>query len=251
MVWSFSRLHSYETCPYGFYKRYIEGEPGESNFYAANGKLMHSIFEKILKKEINLQEAVDFYIEEFEYIGEPVKDSIREKCFEDCLNYLCEMDLEWLSEYEVVGIEKEVFFKIGGCNFRAFIDVILKNKNSNEIIIMDHKSSSGNIFKKNGDVLKNMVDQFGAYKHQLYIYAEAYRSFSGSYPEHLWLHHFRDMGKLTKLKFCKDDLNESLNWVKNLIRDIKKDSKFVEKKSYMMCAMLCNFRNNCEYSKED
>jgi len=57
MVFSFSRLHLYEKCPYAFYKRYIEGEEGEGNFYADNGSILHDIFKRLLLKEITLNEA--------------------------------------------------------------------------------------------------------------------------------------------------------------------------------------------------
>lgn len=34
MIWSFSRLHLYEVCPYAFYLKYILKMLGVSNFYA-------------------------------------------------------------------------------------------------------------------------------------------------------------------------------------------------------------------------
>lgn len=48
-VFSFSRLNLYETCPYRFYKRYVEGIEEPETYPLALGKGVHKAVEKKLK----------------------------------------------------------------------------------------------------------------------------------------------------------------------------------------------------------
>ena len=92
MVWSFSRLHSYEQCPYSFYMRYIEGNHGESNFYAENGKICHEILQSLADGTLELSDAPSRYYDDFECIVEEVSQKIMDSTFETCMDYFCEVD---------------------------------------------------------------------------------------------------------------------------------------------------------------
>lgn len=248
MTWSFSRLHTWEVCPYSFYLKYIEEREGEQNFYAANGKLMHEVFEKLLNKEISLDECTEYYAENFDYIDEYVKDSIRENTFEKCINYLCDTQ-ELNSDYEVLGIEQKLDFKIGKYNFVGYADLILRDIKNNEVILVDHKQAS-HFLKKDGTPLKNQLDNYNAYKHQMYIYCKGIKDCLGIEVNKLCWHHFKDDGQLTVIPFNQEEYDETIEWTVNTIEKIKKDKSFEANKQFMMCYQLCDYRNDCEYKEE-
>ena len=103
MIYSYSRLSQYENCPYAWYLRYIEGEEGESNYWAENGLIVHKILEQIANREVSLEEAPFLYSDYYDLgIDHPVKDTTMDKCFSDCLNFFAEYGFEYLDEYEVV-----------------------------------------------------------------------------------------------------------------------------------------------------
>ena len=60
MVWSFSRLNSFKTCPYEWYLQYIEGISGEDNFYAEFGSYCHKILEKYVRLRLNILNVRSF-----------------------------------------------------------------------------------------------------------------------------------------------------------------------------------------------
>ena len=52
--YSFSKLSSWWTCPYGYFLRYIEHKAGIGNAFASYGTLVHEIMEKYAKGEVEL-----------------------------------------------------------------------------------------------------------------------------------------------------------------------------------------------------
>lgn len=254
MVFSFSRIHCYETCPYQFYKKYIEGDRSEeSNYYADNGKLMHTIFEQLLKKKITLDEAVVMYEDEYadiDFCYDDVRQKIKDQCYESCMEYLTTVDEFDFSPYEILGIEKKVKFNIGPHKFIGIIDLLLRDKASQEIIILDHKSSTGKIFKKDGSILKSQAENFTSYKRQLYLYATGVEDEFGVFPTFLVWHHFRENGALTKIRFDQQEYDETIKWAADLIDRLYSDEEFEPTQSYMPCHVLCGYRNSCEYLDE-
>ena len=251
MIWSFSRLHLYEQCPYAFYLKYIEGREDEQNFYAENGSAMHSTFEGLLNHELTLEDAPGYYMEQFECIdSDGISDNTRENIFGKCLNYLCSVDSGFEEKYEILGVELKCSFKVGRKEFRGFIDLLMRNRKTNEIIVLDHKSAD-HFLKKNGEPLKNREDDFKAYKHQMYLYCKGVYEQYKQFPSKIMWHHFKDDGKLTVIDFNMSDYEETIQWAKDLVKQIYKDKDFAEMKSYMMCKQLCGFRNNCDYKDEE
>lgn len=251
MTFSFSREHVWEQCPYAFYCKYIEERDGESNFYAANGKIMHSIFERLLKKEITIEDAPKIYSDEFALIHETTRESTMEKTFDKCIDYLCTVDPIDESQYEIIGVELKLNFKIGKYNFVGYADCVLREIVTGRIILVDHKSADG-FFKKDGITpLKNQIDNYEAYKHQMYIYCKGLKDCFGYDVDTIIWHHFKQNGKLSIIEFNKSEYEGTLRWAVETIEEIKKDKKFDCNKSYMMCYQLCDFRNDCEYKEEE
>ena len=250
MTWSFSRLNLYETCPYAFYQKYIEEALGEDNYFAENGSLMHETIMKVLKGELELQDAPAYYIDEYENIYSKTKVSTMENTFNKCLDYLCTTDGLDTKRYEIIWVEEKISFRISKYIFTGYPDLVLRDKTNDEIILVDHKSSDY-FFKKDGTVLKNQLESFNTYKHQMYLYCKWVYERFGKFPSKLVWNHFKDGGKLSIIPFNKDDYEETLDWAIKTIKKIYKDNKFKENKSYMHCYVLCEFRYDCEYKNEE
>lgn len=251
MRWSFSRIALFEHCKYAFYLKYIlnddEAYLDENNYYAEVGSFVHSILEKILKNELSVDKAPEYYLEHFDdNVFYTVKPSTMEKTYETCADYFAELDLDWLKDYEIIGVEKKVETKICGYDFLGFIDLLLLDKKTGNIIIVDHKSSAYP-FKKDGKtVLKKAEENFESYKRQMYLYANAVYQEYGVYPTELWWNHFKD-GKIAKIKFNSDDYYSSLQWFQDTIKRIREEEDFEGNLDFFYCKELCNYRNCCEY----
>src|SRR5574344_379288 len=128
MTFSFSRLNLFEQCKFAFYIKYIEKRNGIGNFFAENGGLMHKIGELLAKHELPLQDAPTYYIDHYEDICYQTKQSTMDNTFDKCLDFLCETDGIDENKYEILGVEKEVHFKIGKYDFVGYIDLLLRNK---------------------------------------------------------------------------------------------------------------------------
>lgn len=252
MTYSFSRLNSYEQCPYQFYNKYIEESEGEENFYAQAGSLMHEILANVLNNEMSVEEATDYFVENFDlncYMEIP--ERIRDSTFEKCINYLTafdridESDLwKTLSPVKVIGVEEEVRFKIGEWDFIGFIDLLVEDKEGN-LIVVDHKSTAYPV-GKSGKILKSAEKTFLDHKRQEYLYSIAVKDKYGKYPTKLAWNHFKD-GKTHVIDFDKKDLGEAVLWVTETINKINKDEGFLPNIEFFFCKNLCEFRSTCEY----
>lgn len=249
MVWSYSRIHLYEQCPYAFYLKYIEKVDGVDNFWAENGSAVHLTLEKLFNGELTRNDAPVFYIDQFENICSKAKQATMDHVFTSCLDFLCEFDFDLFEDYEILGVEKESRFDIGKYHFRGYIDLLLRDKKTGEITVFDHKSSAYPFRKDGSGVLKSCREHFEAYQHQMYLYCKPVIEEYGVYPSKIaWLH-FKDQ-KIASIAFNMDDYSKSLQWAVNTIAQIYGDERFEARDSFMMCGRLCDYREgDCEYKK--
>lgn len=250
MTFSFSRLHAYEQCGYAFYLRYIEGRIPESNFYAANGKCMHEVLANVFSGITPIEQCAYDYANRFEEILETTKQSIMDNTFEKCMNYLCSLEPIDEKKYEVLSVEEKLSFNIGKFRFVGYADLVLRDRQNGEVILVDHKQAN-HFLKKDGTPLKNQSENFFAYKHQMYLYCKGIKDCMGLNVSRIVWNHYKDDGALTIIPYVQEDYDESMAWALDCIGRIKKDKRFGCKKSYILCSLLCDFRNDCEYLNDD
>ena len=243
MMWSYSRLTAYEHCPYSWYLRYIEGKDGGGSFYAENGKAMHKVFDELVSGKLDIADAPLRYSDLFDEITITTKKDIMDKTFDACVNYLCDLNGDILSDC-VSASEVYITWLVGSHLFQGYIDLIIRNNNG-DMIIIDHKSSSP-FLKKDGKPYASTKEQFETYKKQMYLYAEAVHQNYGIYPKKLIFHHFKDMGKLTVIDFDESEKDKAVEWAKGVIEKIYKDEEFLPIIKTGFCYRLCNYRDNCE-----
>lgn len=254
MTWSYSRVTSYDHCPYLFYLRYILADDKqylpEGNFYTESGSYVHSVLEKIFKGELNVDDASKYFVDHYdENVFYMTRENVMEKNFESCADYFANINLDWLKDYEILGVEKLVNIKIEKYSFVGFIDLLLRDKKSKEIYVIDHKSSAYP-FKKDGKtVLKRSEEDFHKYQKQMYLYCKAVYDEYGEYPKWIAWNHFKDQ-KIAKIPFVKNDYDKAISWFIDTIHRIENDEEFGANIEYFYCTQLCEFRNSCEYIME-
>lgn len=254
---SFSKLKCYEDCPYAYYLGYHLDDDDrenfgyikEGNYYAENGSLVHSILERYFKGEISIDDMPEIYLEEYDDICYKVSQSTMDKTFEACMEYFTEEDFSWLDGWEIVGVELKVEMEVRGYHWIGFIDLLLKNKETGELWIVDHKSSDYP-FKRDGTVAAKSKEHFESYKIQMYLYANAVKKLYGKYPTLISWNHFKKNKRAT-IPFVESEYKKAMTWFIRTVHKIEKEEKFEPKKSYIHCGQLCDFRNCCEYRKED
>lgn len=250
MCWSFSRLSSYHQCPYSFYLKYILCNKGEVNFFSQYGSLMHTILEKYEKGELSLFDISQYYIDNFCEVvtcdAPPNKYvDIKQSYYDKGLDYLDNIDLI-LDNYEILGIEKEVKFNIGGYEMIGYIDLLLRDKETGDIIVLDHKSGSVK-FKKNGEICSSEKEHVLGFKRQLYLYSIAVIEEYGVKPKYLRWNLFKDRNWLT-YEFNDDEFEEAKKWAENTVKSIENETAWLPNPSEYFCHNICDMRNcACEY----
>lgn len=262
MRWSFSRLNSFDTCHYEWHKVYIECEDKDSSAMAQFGSLMHTILEKYAKGELDLFDLNDYYEEHFNeevtYDFPPNKYvDLRDKYYQQGLDYLDNINLDF-DRYEILGVEKKVLFSIGGYECIGFIDLLLRDKNTGEIIIEDHKSASIGILKS-GKIAKKDQEHFESFKKQLYLYSKPILEEYGSVDKLKW-NLFKEQ-KFIEIPFNQDEYEESIKWAEDTIKRIESETEWGINKELVKakqenkyppfyCMNLCSMRFHCPYKYE-
>lgn len=251
MIWSYSRLTSFENCKYEFYLNYIlrdfDNYPREDNYYAEVGSYVHKILEMIFNKELALDEAAEYYVKNFDdNVFSETYASTMEKTFEACADYFAEVDFDWLNDYEILGVEKEVKFEINGYKFVGYIDLLLRDKRDGKIVVVDNKSTEYP-FKTNGKLYARAKKSFDKYKKQMYLYCHAIKGEYGEFPKEITWNHFKDGGRLATIPFDEKEYNQTIDWLLKTIGEIEKEEDYEPSMNFFYCKNLCSFRGSCEY----
>lgn len=249
MTWSFSRLNSYYNCSYEWRLHYLECNKSENGFFGEYGSLIHTILEKYAKGELSLFDLNQYYEEHFNecipHDAPPNKYvDIRQSYYDKGIEYLNNIDL-YLEKYEILGVEKEVNFRIGDKDFVGYIDLLVRDKETNEIVIIDHKSASIKILK-NGNISKSDQQHFLEFKRQLYLYSIPIIKEYGSVSKLKW-NMFKDQ-KWIEIPWKREEFDEAIQWAKDTLDLIEKEVLWLPNPDYYYCHYLCGQRNNaCEY----
>lgn len=249
MTWSFSRLNSFYNCPYEFFLHYIQCNKSENGFFGEYGTLIHTILEKYAKGELSLFELNQYYEEHFNecipHNAPPNKCvDIRQSYYDKGMEYLDNIDL-YLENYEILGVEKKVNFKIKDKDFVGYIDLLVRDKETNEIIIIDHKSASIKILK-NGSISKPDRRHFLEFKRQLYLYSIPIIKEYGSVSKLKW-NMFKEQ-KWIEVSWKQEEYDEAVQWAEDTLELIERETLWLPNPDYYYCHYLCGQRNNaCEY----
>lgn len=251
--WSYSRATCFGHCKYEFYLNYIINDDekylSEGNYYAEIGSYVHGILEKIFKGELKVEDALQYYLDNYkDNVFYKVKQSTMDKTYALLADYFAELDISWIEDYEIIGVELKTEFKLDNYDFIGYIDLLLRDKRDGKIVVLDHKSTEYP-FKRNGELKKKSLHSFEQYKKQMYLYCYAVHQIYGEYPKEMTWNHFKDGGKFATIPFIKKEYDEVMQWFRDTLAIIEKEEEFKPSEDFFYCSTLCNFRKSCEYHK--
>ena len=258
MIWSFSRVNSYATCPKMFKLSYLQREiQKENNAFAEWGSFCHSILENYAKGNIDVYELKDHYEEKYEdnvTIQFPPSKyvDLNDSYYNNGKDYFTNFE-GFPDNWKIIAVEKEISINIEGYHFTGYIDLVVQDTTDGRYIVVDHKSKS----KFKDDAERNH------YAIQLYMYATwIYETFH-EYPKELIFNMFRARD-MVRIPFNEEDYHKSRKWLVDTIHSIEKDTSFKDKilidykkkkkplKQYrnndFFCCNLCSVRNYCRRS---
>lgn len=244
-VYSYSQLTAFDSCPFSVYLSKIERVPQIPNGFAEQGTLVHDLIDKWAKGEITAEALPSEF--KRRYPLEVVTDfpamleakGFGEKSYEQCLSYFENFDC--FEGYEIIGTETQFRTEIDGRPFQGIVDMVMRDKATDELIVLDHKSKSLSSFKKEEDEM---------YRQQL-IYSKYIYEKYGEYPAILMFNLFKSNVKMSR-PFTMDAYEATLEWAAKTIHAIE-DAELMDwletKTPDFFCQEICSCRNECPNSK--
>lgn len=249
MRWSFSRINSfYSNCKKAWKEQYIDCAPTINSFDGQVGSVAHSTFEAFFKGEITEFDMSSYFTELYKKevtmaCPYPSGDTKYEKILDYFNNFTFDFD-----KYEILGVEKRVDFKVGDYDCVGFIDLLYRNKETGEITLMDHKSSTIKTLR-NGKISKSDQEHFLAFCRQQYLYSKVVMEEYGRVDYLKW-NMFKD-GTEIEIPWKEDEYKDTFEWALNTIVAIENETEYPPNPNWYYCSNLCGVRSNgtCPYKR--
>jgi len=244
---SFSKLTTYENCPYEWLLHYKFGERGSDNAFARAGSVAHELIDDYWRGKVSEfelpQEFENRWQEQFEDEGWSIRvfgRDVTEKTKNDFANYFSDVSLP--DGWKVLESEKQytMIFKHKGESIMltGILDLLAEDENG-DLIVIDNKSKAG---------FKNDAEK-SEYLRQLYLYSLFIRERFGKFPKKLCF----NLMRLPKNKrfvieeFEEEAMWEIVKWIFKTTKDIKGEFLWEPKPNNFYCHSLCGQRYNCRF----
>lgn len=245
MVWSFSRIQTYDDCPFRWYLRYICRDHEQDKFYASYGSNMHRLIERFYKGELTKEQMLTEYLVNFRRDVKGVRP--KESTFLKYLNG----GIEYLKNFQhfpfkMLSVEEEVNFEIDGIPFTGFID-FLGTDEDGEFAVVDNKSRD---LKPRSTRSKptRKDEELDEVLRQLYLYCAAVEQKYGKLPKWLCFNCFRT-GVFIKEPFRQEAYEEAKKWALDRIKQIREDDEFLPKPDAFSCYWICGVDHECNFAE--
>ncbi len=246
---SYSSVNAFETCPYQFKLVYIDKQNRIGNFFSDYGSFVHEVIKKYFSDELEIYELYDYYQDNFadnvKILPPDFMLSVLDNYYDAGLKFFRNFDFN-KDKYESISLEK--FIRGNDCGINVIIkpDLILRNKKTGEITIIDFKTSE--IKSKNGKIDEKKLK---GYKDQLNLYIQ-------------YIYFFKDIEiKKARLLFIRSNTSvewefdpyeavDVLFWFVETAKKIQKETRWeYNNNNKFMCSVLCNVRNICQYNPKE
>lgn len=239
--YSYSKLTRFEECPLSYMRKYLNNEETESHGITECGLFMHNLLEKYEKNELNKDELLQYFEENFD---KNVISTMVLKMSKDFSKDMYGLYYSGFHDYlenfngivdckKIIDIEKEFHIVYNNdFSITGKIDLVFYNEN-NELCVLDHKSK--NKFKSKKDQAQ--------YAKQLYLYAWASKELYNTYPK--WLIFNMMRGNPVHIEFNKEDMDKTLQWFNNTVQEIRESITYDANKDSFYCWNWCGL-GTCE-----
>lgn len=244
---SFSQLSTVESCPYEYYLSKIAGVEPIENAFAEAGVLAHELLASWARGELPLKQLPIQWVQRFDKVVTAefphylAQKGYRQKLFDAVLTYFAEFN--GFPDFEILGAEREFNSMIAGERFVGIIDLLLRDKKTDEIMIVDFKSCSLSSFKKSRDQMYR----------QLLLYAKYCTDQYGRPPSKLRFELVKENTHDERV-YDPEDYVAARLWAESVIEEMKRKEItdwFEVKPEFFKCTNLCNCRGECAYGKPE
>ena len=240
---SFSSLMLFEQCPRAFMNKYCTKPevPEQENAHAQYGKLAHVLLEEWAKDELMDADLAPEWEKRYrQYVRVPFP-----KSNEDRERELFQAGIDYFShfhgfgeEWEILAVEERYLSIIDGFRFTGIADLLLRHRESGNLMVVDHKSKTKASMKRDLDK---------CYK-QLYLYSGMVKEKYGQFPSLLTVNAIR-ANDLYSIPFCLEDYRRTIDWATDLAAQILVETEFPRNKSWYFCNFICSTRDFCAKQK--
>ncbi len=240
---SFSQLRQVEQCPYAAYLlKTLDIEPVENGFAQA-GTLAHQILAMWAKGQANISDLPEIWSHEFSKrvtVPFPAFLAVKgyeQKLFNSVLTYF--QGFKGFPGFDVIGAEKEFTSSLAGERFTGIVDLILCNKDTGKLMLVDHKSSSLSSFRRDRDAMYR----------QLLLYSKYCADTYGQFPEVLYFNLFKE-NTFDQKTFAPEEYVSARIWAEEQItrmKDMDLSDWLETRPDLFRCTALCSCRHECPF----
>ena len=145
-LWSFSRVHEFETCKYSYYLHRILKVPSHSNIFFFLGTMAHDTLEQYYEGKATNEQMIDIFEESFikmqtngfRFAKEDADNKKMMNKYYSCMKHFF---YNFKPVDRKVIREKEIYIDVKGNIFLGYIDQLHKDTEGN-LIITDDKTST-------------------------------------------------------------------------------------------------------------
>ncbi|WP_304103071.1 PD-(D/E)XK nuclease family protein [Methanobrevibacter ruminantium] len=228
-----SKINTFIECPRKFKYRYIEEITEEANKYMLLGTEVHGIAEEIAGELIDGNKIEDVFLN-LEY-DEELEDHIKglEKFFKDIYS----------NGYEIFSVEEYIVDE--EINMNGIVDIAIKNKKNNELILFDYKTGKPrNISKYKLELCIYKILLESKYPNLNVVSAGIYFTSSAAYRIANFGYHGQDYFKLQS----KEDIDDSdFDYVDTVVDNLYEtiDRNYFKKEKGFLCR-YCFYKDMCD-----
>ena len=244
---SYSSASAFDTCKYSFKLTYMEKKNRAKNFFSDYGSFIHAIIEMYFRGELDIFTMSGYYEEHYyEWVVSkppPFQKTMAEGFYKKGLEFFDGFCFD-KDDYELLMLEEKVVGEVGGFHFVVKPDMVLKEKKTGKIILMDVKTA--NPYKPNG---KLDIKKVTPYAKQLALYAYFIEiDLNIKIDEKIiWFTKSGNFENVTSLVSNE----EALAWFKETVGKIFDEEKWEhDLSSAFFCDFLCSVRMDCEFRGE-
>lgn len=244
MIWSYSRLTCYESCPYQFFLHYLNPQTPEPRFFASFGGFVHSLLAMYYRGEKTPEELTFDYVAQYHRMveGNPPSAEIGATFYAQGLQAVRQ---PWVPHGEILAVEKELSFSIDGYPFTGFIDLLYRDSNTGGLVICDHKSHPLKARSKRKTPTQG-DNELDAYLRQLYLYSVGTEQEYGETPVAMCFNCYR-ANRVIQEPFVKERQQAVKDWAVSLIHKIRGEEDWNPYAEFFQCRHLCDYSYDCEW----
>jgi len=223
----------------------LEKHDRDGNAFSDYGLLVHETLEKFFRDELQAFELSDYYLDNYDrMMVHPFPGFIDgKKYLEQGWQFFNNFSFD-KDKYEVLIIEDKIDVDLEKYNLVVKPDLVLKDKETGRVILMDYKTS---VLWKNSKIAKKDKEKLEGYKKQMNLYSKYLRTIGVNVDE-CWLWFVRqETDQIYKFDILSEDEEILQSWIDETVEKINEEEEFPPTINNFFCRELCSVSQFCKY----